>query len=351
MLMNSGDKCEVESEEMMYIDVDGRIIDQIDSLRERICSVVSVSSKSIDQIINEVHHIEALFHKCIERCKSHQNITEYRLHNQRDTAMGRIRDLVLEIIREYEKCGIRLQQRQESTNISRKHGMIELISRLRWERFCRRLIFEAVSSISPEDRKKMKSMACLSLHDVKELKDLSKLVEGHHNLSLVHASKIELSRGNSSEPIIASNPRELTVLGCRLRELLQTDILLSGPSNNKRSSAQRKPFLRVDESPRLDVLLEASVVEWLHPTSCSSDADETMSLDLDSFLEEMRSRHMSKLANDRIYFCVEERAAALQELGELAGPSIQDPLFVFLDMIHVSLSLLRMGSTDTIICS
>ena len=347
------------------------------------------------------------------QCMQRQLAFERRLFQQQRISERRLRELLFEITGEYGKSILRIERRAEFLRISGRIRITNLIWKLRWEKFVHRICYEVNKSRETMNSLEcqLSGYILCPRQDAEEIKFVAEALKRLSKLEISPALKItaviRFQRGPSPNRGSTTSNVKRTLVTSRLSELEGMVVELrnwASPQRLLRSSGGARPHhslspvdrMRIsgnskaartaagDSSERnhklsLAQIVSARSIAWLHPSSfCPSYWDELvkhrisnrMKVDpsqagstphisprastgdgFDEFAERYASQHSSFVCSDRLYFCLEERAAAMElywnrddgAAGESTAPrgevdGLDDPCMALQRCLQVSYS-------------
>ena len=338
-------------------------------------------SSSIRDLNAEVLHLGSLRQVLLER----------RLVQQQLNVERRLRELIFEITGEYGKSILRLNRRADFIKLSGRIQITQHIWKLRWERFAKRLSYETAMENINNERKlnqisTLESTVLCPRSDAIEFKivhdilrnQLGQQISNHKIISILRFTKTRdnlnnISSQNTSNalnisPCLLTTASELFYFKQILIKWLQSSSAVSsrnGPRPSIIKTEIKSPTLKPGTSniPRINEFLDTSAIQWLHPPSfgptywdsiqklqsnivknnskksisSTTSTTSTTPDGFDDFTERYASQFSSSLTNPRVFFCIEERAAACAELPLPWRPDqhIESPTAAMLSHLQV----------------
>lgn len=306
-----------------------------------------------------------------ESCRCVLSSNQRRLKQQITVAENRMRELVFEIVGEYGKGEVRLNRRREYLIRTGELAKVWLITKLMWERFALRLCHDiSLPDGEKSRRSQLKKASTNILCPVKNKDEWRGLETKVRRLQqaiddcVVITSMIRVTKSTPSHDSVpgladtkltnrevpahfASNLRDLGYFYSILQswQVGAAPMVMPGPTRSENSSQQKlKQLDTSSHATNFRAHLKASCVAWMHPPSychqqfaalfpepehrrCGDDRNELPVQAIDAgangavvtsaederekaFVSRLLAQHSAQLFGNRIYLCLEERAAS-----------------------------------------
>lgn len=289
----------------------------------------------------------------LNMCNRQKHVTSFRLDQQYCNAEKRIKELVSEVIGEYGKSGIRVVRRHQFLELEGMVQTIEKIWNLQWDRFLCNLVMDSTLPITHADNDfkcdglnstvlcPLKDSAIFTKLENKLLKRYGAKLRNQKFVTVIRLTKAQKSLQSlvpssniTQELELAENPVELKRFSHRLRQwcIVQNRLGISHQTSSNTFMKQSQPTKASSgsqiERNKLKNLLRSNVLERCHPPSMCSNiwdsiyaskpACDPLTKNFSSFQDEKlkifvskySAQHSSFIANDKLYFCLEERLLA-----------------------------------------
>lgn len=254
----------------------------------------------------------------LNRCYEFNKVTENRFHSQSKQALQRIKDLIFELRGEYEKSITRVRRRQEYLDYRNKLLKIEIITKLKWERFCYRMVFEIFRINKKILLNNINQLIHVLSYD-EDGNEISTVLDALNQLDpnprydehLLRIVKFSMEKNSINNECLQetyyANTKE------DFKKLMNALILWMSQYKGNRNDSQMK-FM---PSECKYEFLRFSSIHWMDPISYSYHSwnliaswlchRKNINNDLDIFMTRYECQYRSKKINDRLYYCIEER--------------------------------------------
>jgi hypothetical protein len=306
------------------------------------------------QLMNERMFVES---HTRDRLNHHQYVAVHRLQQQKSTAHKRLQELVFEVIGEYQKAYLRAKTREEDLIDKRRANLLLITLSFRWKFFLLKFSKNLQISFSNySDNSKESSCSVLVLDpttDAVEIQRISNFAKkqfhstlpgGFFPLWICKFTKVS-KQSHQETKVLPQKPIIFAQTIEEMKTLLDyIEKWLTGSAALRRNPPTTFRNMNYDSC----CLLSNESIRWINPASIDPNFYNNFSQSIfedstlpEKFFRSYQMQHSSSLLNNRIYFCLEERALLVlsgklftQEVDQL-DPDLPQRVCTILQEIYV----------------